>query len=344
MDNYSYTKPDSIISAKTPLLSVVVPTYNEEEGLLLFHNRLSGVLNSIAMSIEVIYVNDGSTDNSLKILNDLRENDHRLAIIDLSRNFGKEIALSAGLDYANGDAVIVIDADLQDPPELIPELIKHWHEGYEIVNARRLKRKGETFIKKTTAYCFYRIIQKFSSVNIPVDTGDFRLLSRKTVNSLKKIKERHRFMKGLFSWVGYSQKTITYQREPRCVGKTKCNFLRLWNLALEGFTSFSIAPLKIASYLGLFTAFGALIYAIWVIYKTLMYGDPVKGYPSLMVVILFLGGIQLIAIGVIGEYLGRVFNETKQRPLYLINDYYPAENRPKGPIEKKNLKNSFHVT
>ena len=161
---------------------------------------------------------------------------------------------------------------------------------------------------------------------------------------LKKIKERHRFMKGLFSWVGYSQKTITYQREPRCVGKTKWNFLRLWNLALEGFTSFSIAPLKIASYLGLFTAFGALIYAIWVIYKTLMYGDPVKGYPSLMVVILFLGGIQLIAIGVIGEYLGRVFNETKQRPLYLINDYYPAENRPKGPIEKKNLKNSFHVT
>jgi glycosyltransferase involved in cell wall biosynthesis len=324
------------ISSDTTHLSIVVPTYNEEEGLAIFHERLSDVLNSVPINAEILYVNDGSTDNTENVIRRLRKEDHRVASIDLSRNFGKEIALTAGLDHANGDAVVVIDADLQDPPELIPELIKHWQDGYDVVSARRIRRGGETFVKKITAYVFYRIIHKFSSVSIPEDTGDFRLLSRNAVNSLKGLRERHRFMKGLFAWIGYSQKEITYYREPRCVGETKWSYLKLWNLALEGLTSFSIAPLKLASYFGLLTAFGALVYAAFVVYKTLVYGDPVKGYPSLMVVILFLGGVQLITIGVIGEYLGRIFNETKQRPLYILKNYEPAKNcQTNKPISRK---------
>lgn len=305
-------------------LSVVVPAFNEEKVLQEFHRRLSNVLESVSGKTEIVYVNDGSTDSTLKLMKSLREKDHKIAIIDLSRNFGKEIALSAGLDYARGEAVVVIDADLQDPPELITELIKHWMEGYDVVFAKRTLREGETVLKKTTASIFYRLLRSISSIKIPEDSGDFRLLSRRAVDSLKLLKEQHRFMKGLFTWIGYPQKAVTYHRDSRYAGETKWNYWRLWNFALEGITSFTIGPLKAASYLGLGTAFLAFLYALFIIYKTLVYGEPVKGYPSLLVIILFLSGIQLIALGVIGEYIGRIFNETKRRPLYFVNNYLPS--------------------
>jgi len=251
--------------------------------------------------------------------------DPRVAVIDLSRNFGKEIALTAGLDHASGEAVVVIDADLQDPPELIPELVEKWREGYDVVYARRTTRDGESFLKKSTAKLFYRFIQGVSRVQIPEDTGDFRLLSRRAVESLKQLRETHRFMKGLFAWIGYPQIAVNYRRDPRFAGQTKWNYWQLWNFALEGITSFTINPLKIATYLGLITSVGSFTYALFIIYKTFAFGDPVQGYPSLMVVILFLGGVQLMSLGVIGEYLGRMFNETKRRPLYFTNSFRPPK-------------------
>jgi glycosyltransferase involved in cell wall biosynthesis len=303
-------------------LSVVVPAYNEEEVLPELHRRLSAILETLGAEWEILYVNDGSTDGTLNVVNGL--NDPRVAVIDLSRNFGKEIAMTAGLDHARGDAVVVIDADLQDPPELIPELVQKWREGFDVVYARRSMREGETLVKKATAKLFYRSIQSISRVKIPPDTGDFRLLSRRAVEALKLLREQHRFMKGLFAWIGYPQVAVYYRRDRRFAGKTKWNYWHLWNFALEGITSFSIGPLKIATYVGLLTAFGAFIAAGVVVYKTVFYGDAVRGYPSLMVVMLFLGGVQLMSLGMIGEYLGRMFNETKRRPLYLVNRFVPS--------------------
>ncbi len=309
------------------LLSVVVPAYNEEEVLPEFHKRISAVLESMSIDAEIVYVNDGSTDNTLSVMKLLRESDTRVAIVDLSRNFGKEIALTAGLDHANGDALVVIDADLQDPPELIPELVKHWMNGYDVVYAKRMSRDGESLIKKVTAHVFSRLIQRISRVKIPEDTGDYRLLSRRANDSLKQLREQHRFMKGLFAWIGYPQKAVPYRRDPRCAGETKWNYWSLWNFALEGITSFTIAPLQLATYLGLAAALGSFIYAGIIIYLTVVYGNPVAGYPSLIIVILFLGGIQLTAIGIIGEYLGRMFDESKQRPLYFLKGYEPSASR-----------------
>ncbi len=309
------------------LLSVVVPAFNEQEGLPECHSRLCKVLDALGVSAEIVFVNDGSTDNTLEVLYRLRERDPRVAVVELSRNFGKEIALSAGLDYALGAAVVVIDADLQDPPELIPELIKQWREGYDVVYATRVARGGESYLKKATASAFYRLIQNVSRVKIPADTGDFRLLSRRAVDALKQLREQHRFMKGLFAWIGYPQTSVPYRRDPRFAGVTKWNYWRLWNFALEGITSFTIAPLKLASYIGLLTSLAAFTYALRVIYKALVYGDPVQGYPSLMAVVLFLGGIQLLTLGVIGEYLGRMFDETKDRPLYFTKAYHPPKGR-----------------
>lgn len=311
-------------------LSIVVPAFNEAEVLPEFHRRLCSVLATLSADCEIVYVNDGSQDNTLQTVT--RFGDPRVAVIDLSRNFGKEIAMTAGLDHACGDAVIVIDADLQDPPELIPELIAKWQEGYDVVFARRTIREGETLLKKTTAGLFYRTIQFLSRIKIPQDTGDFRLLSRRAVDALKLLREQHRFMKGLFTWIGYPQIAVYYRRDQRFAGNTKWNYWRLWNFALDGITSFSIGPLKIATYMGLLTALGAFSYAAFVIYKTLAYGEPVRGYPSLMVVVLFLGGVQLMSLGIIGEYLGRMFDETKHRPLYLINHYLPSNLQKKGEI------------
>lgn len=305
-------------------LSVVVPVYNEMEVLQEFHRRLSSVLNALPLDHEVVYVNDGSTDTTLSLLEEIKRGDSTVGIVDLSRNFGKEIALTAGLDHCRGDAAVVIDADLQDPPEVIPELISGWREGYDVVYAKRISRDGETFLKKTTARIFYRVIQAISRFKIPEDTGDFRLLSRRALDALNQLREQHRFMKGLFAWIGFPQKAVPYRRDARFAGETKWNYWRLWNFAIEGITSFTIAPLKLATYFGIMVALGAFVFGSVIIIKTLLYGNDVPGYPSLMVVILFLGGVQLVAVGIIGEYLGRMFDETKGRPLYLLNAYAPS--------------------
>ena len=305
--------------AKT-LLSVVVPAYNEQEVISTFHERLTAVLNQLSLDREIVYVNDGSRDNTLDILRRLHEQDEHVCVVDLSRNFGKEIALSAGLEHAQGDAIIVIDADLQDPPELIPELLKEWQNGYDVVYARRTHREGETILKRLTAALFYRVMRKVGSVQLPEDTGDFRLLSRRAVNALNSFKEHHRFMKGLFAWIGFRQKAVNYERDPRHAGQTKWNYWKLWNFAIDGITSFTIAPLKFATYIGMFTSLLAFVYGSYMIIKTLLYGNPVPGYPSLIVIVLFLGGVQLMAIGVLGEYIGRIFTETKHRPLYFVNE------------------------
>ncbi|MET0027703.1 MAG: glycosyltransferase family 2 protein [Candidatus Thiodiazotropha sp.] len=306
------------------LLSIVVPAYNEEDVLVEFHRRLSAVLDGMGVRSEIVYVNDGSRDSTLDILHSLKEHDERVAILDLSRNFGKEIALTAGLDHTQGDAVVVIDADLQDPPELITTLYEHWKQGFDTVYAKRMKRDGESILKKTTSFLFYRLMQSIGRVKIPEDTGDFRILSRRAVEALNELREQHRFMKGLFTWIGFSQKAIPYERDSRFAGETKWNYWRLWNLALEGITSFTTVPLSYATYTGFITAFFSMLYGFYMIIRTVFFGNPVPGYPSLMVTVLFLGGIQLFAIGIVGEYLGRVFNETKGRPLYFVNEYIPA--------------------
>lgn len=306
------------------LLSIIVPVYNEDDVIKIFHQKTSSVLDSQSFDAEIIYVNDGSTDSTLEKLLQLKEVDSRIIIADLSRNFGKEIAMTAGLDYCKGDAVVIIDADLQDPPELIPELILKWQAGYDVVYAKRISREGESALKKLTSKVFYRILKHVSRVTIPEDTGDFRLMSRRAVNALNSLRERNRYMKGLFAWIGYPQTAVLYHRDPRYAGESKWNYYGLWNLAVEGITSFSTAPLKISTYMGLLTATGAFLYGIWIIFKTLIYGDPVAGFPTMMAIILFLGGSQLLALGIIGEYLGRIFSESKQRPLYLINGLYQS--------------------
>lgn len=309
----------------TQMLTIVAPAYNEEDVLPAFHRRLAAVLDRMAIPAEILYVNDGSADSTLAIMRRICAEDPRVGLIDLSRNFGKDVAMTAGLDYARGAAVVVIDTDLQDPPELIPELVRHWQAGHDVVYAQRSTREGDSVLKRATAYCFYRVAARLSRVPVPRDTGDFRLLSRKAVDALRQLREHHRFMKGLFAWVGFSQTAVPYRRSPRLQGKTKWNYWQLWNFALDGITSFTIAPLRVASFAGLLTAVSAFGYAGVVLWKALMQGNPVRGYPSLMIVMLFLGGIQLMTLGIIGEYVGRTFTETKRRPLYLTNSVVLAK-------------------
>ena len=343
------TPPDNQCSrtaTELTRISVVVPAYNEAEVLPEFHRRLAAVLDGLALEAEIVYVNDGSGDATLAVMTALREGDRRVALLDLSRNFGKEIALTAGLDHATGDAVVVIDADLQDPPELIGELVQRWREGFDVVYATRTSRDGEGRIKRLTAFAFYRIIQRVSRVKIPQDTGDFRLMSRRAVEALSRLREQHRFMKGLFAWIGFPQTSVPYRRDARYAGETKWNYWRLWNFAIDGITSFTTAPLKIATYVGAITAAVAFLFAAFIVYRTVAFGDPVRGYPSLMVAVLFLGGVQLITIGIIGEYLGRMFDETKQRPLYLVQAFEPAgsgaEESPDCPTALKYAQRDDH--
>jgi glycosyltransferase involved in cell wall biosynthesis len=309
-----------------PTFSVVVPAFNESDGLVAFHQRLVTAMEPLG-AWEAIYVDDGSNDTTRDIVELLRRDDPRIALVALSRNFGKEIATTAGLDHAHGEAVIVIDADLQDPPEVIPELVAAWRQGFDMVCARRRARHGETVVKKLTAHIFYRLMRHTGRVRLPEDTGDFRLMSRRVVEAVCKLREHHRFMKGLFAWVGYPVTTVLYDRAPRGAGQTKWNYWNLWNFALEGITSFTVMPLKIATYLGLIVALLSVAFGVQVIVKTLLFGNPVAGYPSLLTIMLFLGGIQLMTLGVIGEYLGRIFNETKRRPLYLVERFLPSRVR-----------------
>lgn len=303
-------------------ITILVPAYNEEDVLDMLYERLAGIMNSNRQyNFEVLFINDGSKDSTLNIIKTLRNRDSRICYVNLSRNYGKEIAMLAGLDYAKGDAVVIIDADLQDPPELIPEMIKYWEQGYDDVYAKRKSRKGETWLKKFTSKMYYRTLQSVTNIEIQKDTGDFRLLDRRCVEALKQIRESQRYTKGLFSWIGYNKKEILYDRDPRAAGKTKWNYKKLINLSIDGLTSFTTAPLRWSAVTGMLVSVCAFIYMVFIIVKTLMYGVDAPGYASLMTVILFMGGIQLIFLGIIGEYLGRAFSETKHRPIYFVDTY-----------------------
>lgn len=307
-------------------ITLLVAAYNEEASLPTLHSRLCEAIKSCDAEFEMLYIDDGSTDTTWALLEKIAESDSRVAIIRLSRNFGKEAALTAGLDHVAADtsALIILDADGQDPPELIPEFIAKWREGFDVVYGTRSEREGESWFKRATSAAFYRVINSLSNIAIPADTGDFRLLSRNVLDALSQMGERQRFMKGLFAWVGFRQTALHYTRQARIAGASKFNYWRLWNLALEGITSFSTAPLRLATYIGLLTALLAFIYGLWIVLKTLVWGDNVQGWPTMMTVILLLGGMQLMALGMVGEYLGRLYMETKRRPLYLIAKQYPV--------------------
>ncbi|BAQ62080.1 glycosyltransferase [Geminocystis sp. NIES-3708] len=305
-----------------PELSLLIPCYNEAKNLDKLFSSLQSVLNSLNSDYEIVCINDGSKDDTLQLLIDYHYRDNRIKVINLSRNFGKEIAMSAGLDYTTGKAVIPIDADLQDPPELIIELRKKWQEGYDMVYAVRKSRQGESWLKQKTADCFYSFIGKISIIPIPANTGDYRLLDEKVVKALRQLPEKNRFMKGLFSWVGYRQTAIYFERLPRHGGKSSFNYWKLWNFALDGITSFSSIPLKVWSYFGLFISLISLFYGLFLVLKTIIFGIDLPGYASTIIAILFLGGIQLITLGIIGEYIARIYEEVKGRPLYLIRETY----------------------
>ena len=316
------------------LVTILVPAYNEQEVLNLLYDRLKTIMDEQSKyDFEILLVNDGSRDNTLNIMQELRKKDNRICYLNLSRNYGKETAMIAGLDYSKGDCVIIIDADLQDPPELIPEMLQYWEEGYDDVYA---KRKGETFMKKFTSKMYYKTLQSVTNIEIQKDTGDFRLLDRRCVEALKSIRESQRYTKGLFSWIGYNKKEILYDRDPRAAGQTKWNYGKLINLSIDGLTSFTTAPLRWSALLGILISLAGFLYMLVIIFKTIFYGVDVPGYSSTMVVILFLGGIQLIFLGVIGEYLGRAFYETKGRPLYFI-DRYNDEKETNRDLNKKDM-------
>ncbi len=303
-------------------VTILVPCYNEEKGLDILHERLQDIIRKIdTYEFTILLVNDGSKDNTLAKMQELHEKDPSVSYLSLSRNFGKENAMLAGLDYAEGDAVILMDADLQDPPELIPQMLQEWEKGYDDIYARRRTRAGETWFKKASAHWYYRVLQKFAEIDIPADVGDFRLLDRQAVDALCSLREKQRYTKGLFSWIGYNKKELLFDRDPRAVGSSKMNFVKLFSLAVDGITSFSVAPLRLASVLGIVISSVAFIYLLFVIGKTLLFGDPVAGYPSMISIILFMGGIQLVVLGIIGEYVGRIFYEAKRRPDYLVSEY-----------------------
>ncbi|MEO0867502.1 MAG: glycosyltransferase family 2 protein [Cyanobacteria bacterium J06642_11] len=305
-----------------PELSIVVPLYCEESNVDYLFERLETVVQGLGITYEIVCVDDGSKDSTLLLLIEHHRRNPHIKVVALARNFGKELALTAGIDHTRGQAVVPIDADLQDPPECIQQLLAKWREGYDVVYAQRRTRSGETWLKKFSANSFYRVIGRMSQVPIPQDTGDFRLMDRRVVDALKQLPERTRFMKGLFAWVGYKQTYILYDRDPRHSGDTKWNYWKLWNFAIDGIVSFSSTPLKVWGYLGVIISIISFIYASFLIIRTLIWGIDVAGYASLMVGILFLGGVQLVSLGIIGEYLGRVYEEVKQRPLYLVREFY----------------------
>jgi len=309
-----------------PLLSIIIPVYNEREVLPLCLQKLDSVIKQLDISTEYLFIDDGSQDGSSEYLAEQVNKAATIHIIKLSRNFGKESALSAGIDHARGDAVIIIDADLQDPPELIPEMVAQWQQGADVVLMQRRSRAGESWLKRSTAHLFYRLLQRISHTHIPEDTGDFRLMSKRAVEALKQLPERNRFMKGLFAWVGMPTVVLKYDRHPRAAGTSKWDYLGLLQLAFEGITSFSISPLRWAMAIGILASLIGATFGLWVIFKAAIMGDPVQGYPSLISIITFLGGIQLLAIGIVGEYVGKTYIEAKQRPNYLVCDVIHAPN------------------
>ena len=309
-------------------ISILIPAYNEQEVLEPLYQRLGKLANdNKAYGFEFLFVNDGSRDKTMEIIKGYAEQDNRVAYVNLSRNFGKEIAMMAGFDHVTGDATVIIDADLQDPPELIPKMIKYWEDGYDDIYAKRSSRQGETWIKKFTSQMFYRILQKSTHIPIQQDTGDFRLLDRRCIEALQQIRESQRYTKGMFSWIGYKKKEISYDRDPRAAGISKWNYAKLFNFAIDGITSFTTAPLRISSFLGIIISFISFLYIVFLVIRTIFFGTDLAGYPSMMAVILFLGGVQLLSLGIIGEYIGRIFNETKQRPLYFVEEYHATDSK-----------------
>ncbi|MDQ5982088.1 MAG: polyisoprenyl-phosphate glycosyltransferase [Patescibacteria group bacterium] len=311
-------------------ITVLIPAYNEEQVLPALFERLSTLADRESQySFEFLFVNDGSRDRTLEIIKHHAEQDHRVSYINLSRNFGKEIAMIAGIDHVKGDALVIVDADLQDPPELIPEMIKLWEEGYDDVYAKRRSREGETWLKKFTSKQYYALLQSVTRIPIQEDTGDFRLLDRRVVESIKQFRESQRNAKAIFSQVGFNKKEILYDRDPRAAGETKWSYVKLLDLAISGITSFTTAPLRVASILGILVSFVSFIYIIYLLVRPLFGESTGSGYSSLMAVILFLGGVQLLSLGIIGEYIGRIFNETKHRPLYLVEQYHASHKKAK---------------
>lgn len=307
---------------KVEKLTILIPVYNEQECLEMLYQRLVNVADKLGgVETEFLFVNDGSRDDSLQIIKRLQRSDKRVVLLDLSRNFGKEVAMTAGIDYATGDALVIIDADLQDPPELIGEMLKGIEDGYDDVYAKRSNRKGETWMKKSTSKLYYRMLKKISDIPVQEDTGDYRMFSKRAIDALRRLKENERNMKGLFSFIGFKKKPIYYERDPRIAGKTKWNYWKLVNLAAQGFMSTSKVPLRLISIMGIFVSLIAFLYLIFVVVRAAIWGDPVSGYPSMVSIILFLGGGQMLALGIIGEYLGIVFSETKKRPIYYVNEY-----------------------
>ena len=312
-------------------VTILIPAYNEQAVLAPLYKRLTTLANNNKKyNFEFLFINDGSTDNTLSIIKNYAKTDTRISYVNLSRNFGKEPAMLAGFDYTTGDATVIIDADLQDPPELIPKMISYWEDGYDDVYAKRRSREGESWFKKKSSSIFYKLLQKSTNVDIQVDTGDFRLLDKRAINALREIRESQRYTKGMFSWIGFKKKEITYDRDPRAAGETKWNYPKLVNLAIDGITSFTTAPLRIASFAGMIISLIAFFFIIVIIFKTTFFGDPVAGWSSTMAVILFLGGVQLLSIGIIGEYVGRIFNEVKNRPVYFVEEYHGG----KKPVKK----------
>ncbi len=309
---------------KKESISIVVPCYNEEDVIQLCHDEITKVVDDLAYDFEMIYINDGSTDSTLDILQSIRKKDKRVTVINLSRNFGKEAAMTAGIDNVTSDALIILDADLQDPPALIPDMIKMWKDtDADVVYGQRIIREGETWFKKFSANGFYKVINFIASnVEIPKNTGDFRLMNRRAIDALVQLREKHRFMKGLFAWIGYKQVAFQYNRAPRAAGYTKWSYTGLWNLAMEGIAGFSTVPLKVASFFGLLISIMAFLFGAYIILKTLISGVDVPGWATLTVMISVLSGIQLLCIGILGEYIGRIFGEAKKRPLYFIEDIY----------------------
>lgn len=300
--------------------SVVVPMYNEELVVSETYKRLKKVMDKINEPYEIVFVNDGSRDKTSEIVNEICKKDKNIKLIEFSRNFGHQIAITAGMDYAEGDAIVVIDADLQDPPEVIPEMIKKWKEGYDVVYGKRIKRKGDTFFKKFTAAVFYRLLNKMTDVNIPVDTGDFRLIDRKVCEALKQINERNRYIRGIISWLGFKQIGVEFVRDERFAGETKYPLKKMLKFAFDAITSFSYKPLKLASYVGMLVSCASFIYLIVVFIQKLCIGVPVPGWASIVAISLFFNGIILLMLGIIGEYIGRIYDEAKGRPLYVVKD------------------------
>jgi glycosyltransferase involved in cell wall biosynthesis len=315
----------SAAAAASVEISIIVPVHNEAAGIDAFFAQLIPVLEGLGTTWEVICINDGSADTTLDLLVELHRRTPAIKVISLSRNFGKDVALSAGFDFACGAAVIPIDADLQDPPELIVPMVAKWREGFDIVFATRKRREGDSWFKRTTARYFYQIFDRITDVPVPHDTGDYRLIDRRVVDVLVRLPERTRFMKGLFAWVGFRQTSVTFDRQPRHAGDTKWNYWRLWNFALDAITSFSSLPLKIWSYLGVAISLFAFLFALFLAGLKIIRGIDLPGYASLMVAVLFFGGVQLISLGIIGEYLARMYSEVKGRPLYLVRDTWGFE-------------------